>query len=143
MSVLPDQASDFGARVRRRLESEAVIWLVTVNAAGVPQPNPVWFLFDPAAESLLVCNDHNAQRLAGIDAHPQVAAHLDGDARGADVIVLTGTLERGADLPAANRNDAYLAKYAADIQRIGMDPDSFADRYSVPLVLRIAKIRGH
>lgn len=143
MSVLPDQTSDFGARVLRRLESETVIWLVTVNTAGIPQPNPVWFLLDRDAESLLIYNDHNARRLAGIDAHPQVAAHLDGDGHGGDVIVLTGALERGADLPAANRNEAYLAKYAMEIDRIGMDPDSFADRYSVPLVLRIAKVRGH
>jgi PPOX class probable F420-dependent enzyme len=143
MSVLPDPGTDFGARVRRRLDTEPLIWLVTVNTGGVPQPNPVWFLFDAQDESLLIYNDHNARRLAGIDAHPHVAAHLDGDGRGGDVIVLTGDLERDPALAAANRNDAYLAKYDADIQRIGMDPDSFAQKYSVPLRLRIAKIRGH
>jgi hypothetical protein len=26
---------------------EDVIWLTTVNQAGVPQPNPMWFLWQP------------------------------------------------------------------------------------------------
>jgi PPOX class probable F420-dependent enzyme len=143
MSVLPDPGTDFGARVRRRLATAQAIWLVTVNASGTPQPNPVWFLFNPDHESLVIYNDHNARCLAGIDAHPQVAALFDGDGRGGDVIVLTGPIERSVDLPAANRNEAYLAKYGADIRRIGMEPDSFAERYSVPLVLRIDRVRGH
>lgn len=143
MSVLPDPGTDFGARVRRRLGAEKVIWLVTVNAAGVPQPNPVWFLFDPDSESLVIYNDHNARRLASIDAHPQVAAHFDGDSGGGDIVVFTGELRRDTDLPASNRNDAYLAKYGDDIGGIGMDPDSFAEKYSVPLRLRISRSRGH
>ena len=143
MSVLPDPASDFGARVRSRLAEETVIWLVTVPPSGVPQPNPVWFVFEAETESLLIYNLRAAKRLEHIDAHPQVAAHFDGNGRGGDIVVLAGELTRSADDPPANQNAAYLAKYGADIERIGMDADAFAARYSVPLRLRIARVRGH
>jgi PPOX class probable F420-dependent enzyme len=143
MSVLPDAGTDFGARVRRRLDTEKVIWLVTVNSHGVPQPNPVWFLFDADADSLVIYNDHNARRLASIDAHPQVAANFDGDSNGGDIVVLTGELRPDSDIPASNRNQAYLAKYGDAIGGIGMDPASFAEKYSVPLRLRISRVRGH
>ncbi len=120
-----------------------MIWLVTVTSAGVPQPNPVWFLFDAATDSMVIYNDHHARRLARMDGQPRVAAHFDGDRNGGDIVVFTGELRRESDIPPSNRNDAYLAKYGTAIGEIGMDPDNFAERYSVALRLRIARTRGH
>jgi hypothetical protein len=37
--VLPDAGTPFGQRVRTRLRSDTVIWIVTVGADGRPQPN--------------------------------------------------------------------------------------------------------
>jgi PPOX class probable F420-dependent enzyme len=142
MSALPDPASDFGARVRARLDAETLIWLVTVGPSGTPQPNPVWFLFNPETESLLIYNDNSARRLANLEAHPQVAAHFDSDAAGDDIVVFTGQLERDTAAPAADRNEAYLHKYRNRIAGIGMDAEQFASKYSVALQLRIRKTRG-
>jgi hypothetical protein len=36
-----------------------------------------------------------------------------------------------------------LAKYHAHIERIGMTPDTFAQRYRLPLRIRISHVRGH
>jgi hypothetical protein len=47
------------------------------------------------------------------------------------------------DAPSADRADAYLAKYADHIARIGMNPESFAERYSVPVHIRITRVSGH
>jgi hypothetical protein len=44
--VLPDPATPFGQRVRRRLQNDTVIWIVTVGADGRPQPNPVGVVVD-------------------------------------------------------------------------------------------------
>jgi PPOX class probable F420-dependent enzyme len=142
MSVLPGPDSEFGGRVRRRLEDEQVIWLTTLTSAGAPQPNPVWFVFEPDTESLLIYNDNNARRLAHVATHPRAAAHFNTDAAGDDVVVFTGALERAYDAPGPNRNEAYVAKYATAIERIGMDSAQFAQKYSVPLRLRIARVRG-
>jgi PPOX class probable F420-dependent enzyme len=142
VSVLPDPASAFGARVRERLATEEVIWLTIVPPSGTPQPNPVWFVFEPESESLLIYNDNRARRLAHIDAHPRVAAHFNSDAEGDDVVVFTGRLEQAPDAPGPDKNDAYIEKYTAPIERIGFDNASFAERYSVPMRLHIDKVRG-
>lgn len=142
MSVLPDPDSEAGARVRARLETEEVIWLTIVSPSGTPLPNPVWFLFEPESESLLIYNDNKARRLAYIDAHPAVAAHFNTDAEGEDVIVFTGRLERAPDAPGPDQNPAYVEKYSAPIARIGFDNAAFAERYSVPMRLHIDKVRA-
>src|SRR6478609_6474665 len=49
MTVIPD--TEFGARVRQRLQDETLIWFTTTSADGTPQPNPVWFLWEPDTES--------------------------------------------------------------------------------------------
>ena len=142
MSALPDPASEFGARVRERLETEEVIWLTIVSPSGTPQPNPVWFVFEPESESLLIYNDNKARRLTYIDAHPAVAAHFNTDSEGEDVVVFTGRLERAPDAPGPDRNEAYVGKYTAPIERIGFDSASFAERYSVAMRLHIDKVRA-
>jgi len=142
VSALPDPGTDFGARVRHRLDTEEVIWLTIVPPSGTPQPNPVWFLFEPDSESLLIYNDNKARRLAYIEAHPAVAAHFNTDAEGEDVVVFSGRLERAPDAPAPDQNADYVAKYSAPIQRIGFDNAAFAERYSVAMRLHIDKVRG-
>ena len=41
-----DLTTPFGERVARRLREERLIWLVTIDAHGRPQPSPVWFWWD-------------------------------------------------------------------------------------------------
>jgi hypothetical protein len=41
-----DEATEFGARVARRLREEMVVWLTTVTPAGAPLPRPVGFVWD-------------------------------------------------------------------------------------------------
>lgn len=141
MSVIPD--SEFGSRVRRRLGSEKVAWLTTTGADGTPQPNPVWFVWEQDADALIVYSDKDAARLEHVAARPRVAVNFDGDGRGGDIVVIAGVAEQALDAPPPDRHVLYVSKYAADVERIGMDPASFAERYSVPLRVRMTKVRGH
>ena len=75
--TFPDPATEFGARVRRRLESEQVAWLTTTAADGTPQPNPVWFLWDGA--TFLVYSLSDAARLSHIARNPHVSLNFDGN----------------------------------------------------------------
>jgi PPOX class probable F420-dependent enzyme, Rv3369 family len=140
MSALPGGA--FGERVGRRLREDYAIWLVTVGADGTPQPNPVWFLWD-GADSVLVYNRSDANRLPHVAARPNVALLLDGDRRGGDVVVLAGTAERAADVPPPDENPDYLAKYEAGMTRVSGSPAAFSAAYPVPLRIAIRRIRGH
>jgi PPOX class probable F420-dependent enzyme len=140
MSVIPD--STFGTRVRSRLREEIAIWLTTTGADGTPQPNPVWFLWEEDSDALLVYNANKANRIEHVARRPRASANFDGNGSGGDIVVLTGVVEQAPDVPSADKHEAYVAKYADSIARLGMDPEKFAAAYSVPLRLRINKVRG-
>lgn len=143
-SVLPDLDTEFGVRAARRLREEPLAWLTVVDAAGRPQPAPVWFLWDDASGTALVYSANGAKRLAHLRANPQVALHLDGDGQGGDIIVLTGEIADAPDEPAVPDNPAYLAKYGTWISGgPWRSAEVFAETYSVPLRLTVRRIRGH
>jgi PPOX class probable F420-dependent enzyme len=141
VSIIPD--SDFGTRVRNRLKTEKVVWLTTTSADGTPQPNPVWFLWEQDDDSVLVYNAFDASRLDHVAVRPRVSLNFDGNGHGGNIVVIAGVAEQALDVPAATEHEPYVAKYAADVERIGMDAESFAQKYSVALRIRMTKVRGH
>jgi PPOX class probable F420-dependent enzyme len=140
MSALPSGA--FGDRVRSRLRDEMVIWFTTVGADGTPQPNPVWFVWD-GADSLLIYNRADANRVAHVAARPEVSLHFDGNGRGGDIVVLAGTARRDTNQPPPHENNDYLAKYRDAMIRVSGSSEQFADDYPVPIVIDIRRVRGH
>jgi PPOX class probable F420-dependent enzyme len=136
-----DEGTEFGARAARHLREETVVWLTSVTPAGAPLPAPVWFVWD-GSESVVMYSLPGA-RTRNLQANPRVALNFAGDGRGGDIVVLSGTAAVGGDTPPADRNEAYLAKYAGDIERIGRTPETFAQRYSEPVRIRLARLRGH
>ena len=139
--VIPDPSTEFGARVRRRLTEETTIWLTTVGRDGTPQPNVVGFLWDGGTR-VLTYNQAGARRLANIRRQPRVSLHFDGDGRGGDIVVLTGTAEILDEHPAVPDNPAWLAKYGDAIAARFGDPVKFAETFSVPVRIRLTRVRG-
>jgi PPOX class probable F420-dependent enzyme len=135
-----DQSTEFGARVARHLREEIVVWLTSVTPAGSPLPSPVWFLWD-GGESVVMHSMPGA-RVRNIEANPRVALNFAGDGGGGDIVVLSGTAAIDAGVPPASGGD-YLAKYGEQIARIGMTPETFAERYSVPVRIQLTGVRGH
>ena len=84
-----DLTSELGRRAEARLQTELVIWLTTVAASGVPQPRPVWFLWDGSA--VLIYSQPAAKKLAHIAQNPQVALHFNSTPDGDDIQVLLAT----------------------------------------------------
>ena len=115
--VLPDPSAEFGRRVRDRLRDEVVVWLSTVTAAGTPQPNPVWFLWQPDSGdpwgdgSFLVYTLKNAARLDTLTARPHVSLHFNSTPDGGDIMVFTGRVEVLPGYPAAHEVPDYVQKY--------------------------------
>ncbi len=135
-----DFTTDFGKRAAERLRTEEVIWLTTVGRDGLPQPSPVWFLWED--DAAIIYSQSKAPKVGNIIRHPQVALNFNSDAGGGDVVIFTGTAEIVADAPPATAHATYLAKYGAAITRIGMNPDSFADDYRTVIRVTPTKLRG-
>lgn len=140
---LPDPSTPFGERVARRLRDERLIWLTTVDANGMPQPNPVWFLWDETTSTVLIYSLTNAKRLAHVQHNPKVALNFDGNGQGGDIIVITGEAHVSSNDPPADQLPAYVEKYRDFIARGFGTPENFASKYSVPLRIRPIALRGH
>jgi PPOX class probable F420-dependent enzyme len=138
--MLIDSSTDFGARVARRLREEETMWLTTVRADGTPQPTLIWFLWEN--DSFLIYSQPEKQKLRNIARNSKVALNFDSDGQGGDMIIITGEAQVVTDVPPANQHAAYLDKYRDDITEIGMNPDSFAQSYSVPIRVTPTKLRG-
>jgi PPOX class probable F420-dependent enzyme len=136
-----DQGTEFGARVARHLREDVVVWLTTVTPAGSPLPMPVWFLWD-GAESIAMYSMRGA-RVRNVEANPRVALNFPGDGRGGDIVVLSGHAAIDRYAPPADQAGEYRAKYDEHITRIGMSPETFAQRYCVPMRIHFARLRGH
>jgi PPOX class probable F420-dependent enzyme len=129
-----------GARAAARLERELILWLTTVTPGGQPQGSPVWFLWVDGEIMLLSRAD--TPRAANIRANPRVAANLDGDGEGGDVVSIEGEAriarERAtlADVP-----PAYVEKYAAKLAAYGWTMESMLVDYPVEIRIRPTRVR--
>jgi PPOX class probable F420-dependent enzyme len=135
-----DETSEFGARVARHLREEMVVWLTTVTPSGAPLPRPVGFVWD-GGENVYVYSQ-SGTRIRNIAGNSKVALNFGGDGRGGDIVVLAGTAELDESAPSAAENPAYVAKYATELQRVGMTAESFSRRFSVPLRIRVGAVHG-
>jgi PPOX class probable F420-dependent enzyme len=136
-----DESTEFGARVARHLRDEIVVWLTTVTPRGSPLPMPVWFVWDGAGSVTMYSRP--GARVRNIEANPRVSLNFSGDGRGGDIVVLSGGATIGQGVPPADQNSDYLAKYHEHIARIGMTPETFVERYSVPVRIELERLRGH
>lgn len=136
-----DLSTEFGQRVQRRLKGEQIAWLTTVSVDGRPHPRPVWFLWKEG--EVIIYSQPETHKLEHIQGNPHVALNFDSDGRGGDIIVFYGNALIDEHFPPANQVNDYIQKYAIGLERIGMDPEAFANSYSVPIRVQLTSLRGH
>jgi PPOX class probable F420-dependent enzyme len=139
--MVVDESTEFGARAARHLRDEIVVWLTTVSPRGAPLPMPVWFIWD--GEDTVTVYSQPGARVRNLESNPHLALNFSGDGDGGDIVVLSGTATLDHGGPGADGDSPYVAKYDDHIARIGHTPDSFAQRYSVPIRIRLDRLRGH
>src|SRR5258708_40300202 len=100
--------------VEARLHSNLMAWLTTVRANGQPDSVPVWFLVRDD-ETILVYSQPKKIKLRNISENPKVTLGLDVTDIGRDIIRIDGTAEHVDDVPPADREPQYAAKYAQPI----------------------------
>jgi PPOX class probable F420-dependent enzyme len=138
---LIDTSTEFGQRVRRRLETEIVIWLITQGKNGTPQPSPVWFVPD-GDDEIVIYSQPDKPKLRNISDRPTVALNFSATESGGDVVVFHGEARVDHDAPACSDVPSYVQKYAEGIAGLGMTPESFAAEYSVPIRVSLTRLRG-
>jgi PPOX class probable F420-dependent enzyme len=141
-NLLPDPSTPFGVRVRARLRDDVVAWLTTVGDDGTPQPNPIWFLWEEAAETILIYNVPGAQRLRHVRRRPRVSLNFDGNGKGGDIVVVTGRAELATGEPLCHELPVYVAKYGERMKVVGGSIEGFSHAYPVALRVRPEKVRG-
>jgi len=138
---LIDQSTPFGQRVQKRLQTDRIIWLTTIDSHNMPQPKPVWFLWD--GETFLIFSSPKGYKLKHIARNPNVSLNLDGDGLGGDIVVFTGVAEMVTSDISAEHISAYNNKYVEGFKRIQMTPAQFANSFSTAIRVRPTKLRGH
>ncbi len=136
-----DESTALGAQVARHLREDRVAWLTTVTPGGAPVPSPVWFWWDGDA-SVFVFSLPDTARTRNIEANPRVSINFAGDGYGGDIVILSGRATL-SDAPPAHEVAPYVKKYGWGFERLRMTPQQFAQRYSVPIRIRLTKVRGH
>jgi PPOX class probable F420-dependent enzyme len=126
-----------GARMRRFLEREPVVWLSTVRPDGAPHLVPIWFWWD--GEAILVFSKPDAQKVRNLRRRPSVMLAL-GDAEDDfDVGLIEGHAELVEQPTSELLPPAHVAKYARQLQTIGLTSGEYAATYSQ--VIRIVPDR--
>ena len=115
------------------------VWFSTVRADGMPQPTPVWFVRDGA--TFLIYTIPGSQKAINIAANAKVALSWANEDAG-DYCVVMGEAAIDATTPPANRHPLYFAKYRESIGDIGMTPESFIERFSLPVRVTPVHVRG-
>ena len=137
-----DESTEFGARAARHLREDRVVWLTTVSPSGSPLPSPVWFFWEEP-DTVLVFSLAGTARARNLEANPRVSLNFPGNGDGGDIVVLSGRAAVDPDAPPAHAVPGYAEKYSPGFERIGVTPEQFSQRYSVPLRIRLTGIRGH
>jgi PPOX class probable F420-dependent enzyme len=134
-----DRSTPEGIKGAELVDDAYVVWLTTVRPNGQPQASPVWFVIDE--EEFLVYSLDGTARTTNIASNPRVSLNLDSNA-GSDVVTVEGDA-RIVEGPSSLDHPGYQEKYAAGIRRIGHTPESFAERYSVPIRITPRRWRIH
>lgn len=133
----PDRRS----HVEARLHSNLMAWLTTVRPDGQPVSVPVWYLL-LEDETFLIYSQPSKLKLRNIQQNPRVALGLDVTDIGRDIVRLDGTAQQVHDIPPADQNRQYVAKYGERIGAMFGTADKFAALSSAALLITPTRIRA-
>lgn len=136
----PDFTTDLGLRAMRRLETERIVWLTTVNATGVPQPSPVWFVWHD--DAVLIYSQPHAPKVRAIRQNETVALNFNATDTGGNVVVFRGVAELVEPSPIPSTVEAFMAKYRASMNGPEVTVESFDAEYSQLIRVSLTALRG-
>jgi len=135
-----DITTEWGQHAEQRLRSNIIGWLTTVGADGRPYTVPVWFLWD--GNTVLIFSQPQKQKIRNLRKNKRVTLALDDSKEGEDVVIVEGTAELLENSNISMTLPAYVEKYGASIQEMGLTPESLAADYSLGIRVTPTKFRS-
>ncbi len=132
--------ADISPEFAERLRSAYYIWFTTVRGDGMPQPTPVWFIWD--GDAFLIYTVPTAQKVRNIRKNPKVALGYSASDDAGDFVVIMGEAKIEDGAPLANQVPAYVEKYSQGFIDIGMTADSMARMFSTAIRVTPIHVRG-
>lgn len=136
-----DFTTDFGKRAARHLTGDQIIWLITTDSQGAPQPRPVWFYWN--GDTILIFSRDSGFKISHIKKNPLVALNFNCTRSGGDVVVLVGNAKIDNSPVPAEELRAYLEKYEQGLSEINMTARDFQNSYHVAIRVTPTQLRGH
>ena len=136
-----DVTTEWRQHAEQRLRSNIIAWLTTVGSDGRPYTVPVWFLWD--GNLVLIFSQPQKQKIRNLRKNALVTLALDDTKQGDDVVIVEGTAEllENPDISLTTL-PAYVEKYGALIQDMGMTPASLAADFSLGIRVTPTKFRS-
>ncbi len=131
---------ELDAKTEAKIKQAYIVWFTTVRADGMPQPTPVWFIWEDGA--FLIYSQPNAQKLRNIRHNPKVALNLNSDEEGSEYLVIMGEATIEQNHPRSDQVPAYVEKYRQGTRDIGYTPATLAQTWSVAIRVRPTFIRS-
>ncbi|NUR27239.1 MAG: TIGR03667 family PPOX class F420-dependent oxidoreductase [Catenulispora sp.] len=125
-------------RVHDRLRSNLMTWLTTVRPDGQPVSVPVWFLARDDG-TIVVYSRPSKAKLRNIAENPKVSLGLDVTDIGRNIVRVEGTARHDPELPRADHDPAYRAKYVERMAALFGTPESFGEQFTAGLVITPTK----
>jgi PPOX class probable F420-dependent enzyme len=116
------------------------VWFTTVRADGMPQPTPVWFIWDNG--TFLIYSQPAAQKVRNLQANTKVALGFSRDLTGEEYAVIMGEAFIDSTTPPPIGMAAYLEKYRQGIADINMTPESMSAMFSTAIRVKPLRTRG-
>jgi PPOX class probable F420-dependent enzyme len=123
-----------------RIRNAYYVWFTTVREDGMPQPTPVWFIWENG--TFLIYSMPGAQKVRNIRKNPKVALGYSASDDAEDYVVIMGEAKIEEGAPLANQVPAYQEKYADGIKDIGMTPESMGQTFSTAIRVTPTHVRG-
>jgi PPOX class probable F420-dependent enzyme len=123
-----------------RIQKAYYMWFTTVRDDGMPQPTPVWFIWENG--TFLIYTTAGSHKLNNLKDNSLVALSYSESADAEDFLVIMGEAKVERDVPPPSQNPAYMRKYRQGIADIKMTPESFDRSFSVPIRILPMRVRG-
>ena len=135
-----DFSTELGKRAWQRIVNEEIIWFTSISASLIPQPRPVWFIWDQ--ETFLLYSQPTSMKVRQIVHNRNVALHFNADQQGGDIQVFLGEAWIDQLAPAPANMAAYVEKYQASISAIQMTTGRYSELFSTAIRVKPTKLRG-